>query len=334
MIDKNKDTINITEIRHATEAQWQQTCKECDYATYFHTPQWFELFLRYSNGRIYPVTKKIIFDDGLSAILPLAATVFLKGALTTYQSSPAGTFGGWISSDILTQAHAKALADYMLALTNVLWRENPYDPFLKALNLTGALHEFTQAIDLTKTEVELRSASSRAHAKALAKARREGVYVTEAEGMSDWKQHFKAYEQSLARWKSSGTAKKLNRPYRWEFFEALFATGLPNVKLWCARYKGAVAASVICFYWNRHVVAWHGAALEEYFEVRPNNALYQHMIDDAKDNGYHWFDCNTPGGLKGVAEFKDHLGTQKLQSRLVDKASIPRRIARAVKKWF
>jgi len=332
MVNNKSNTTKIIDVTEATDDQWLLTCQKCEYATYFHTPQWVDLFSKYSKGRIYPRIKKITFNDNLSAIVPLVCVDFIFGAIKAYQSAPAGTFGGWISSDNLTHAHAQALVDFMLGFSNIVWRENPYDPFLKSIAIAGAARDFTQAIDLTKSEDELRAATSRAHAKALAKARREGVFVTEAQGIDDWKRHFRGYERSLARWKTAGTEKKLNKPYSWELFEAMFKAASPNVKLWCARCKGEVAASVICFYWNRHAVAWHGAALEEYFEVRPNNELYQHMIDDARENGYHWFDCNTPGGLKGVAEFKDHLGTQRLQSRLLDKTSLARKIVRTIKK--
>ena len=324
--------IRIIDDFCASRTQWQETCDACPYATYFHTPEWAELFSAYTRGRLKPVTRKITFDDHRSVIVPLCRIDYVHGVFKIYQSAAAGTFGGWISVDPLGVAHAQTLVEYMLGLGNISWRENPYDPCLREVAIPGSIDDFTQTIDLTKSAAQLIAASSRAHVKALNKARREGVTVKEAEGIDDWLCHYTAYEQSLVRWKNAGTAKKLVKPYTWELFNAIFEKKSPHCKLWCARYKEKIAASVLCFYWNRHAVAWHGAGLEEFFEKRPNNLLYQHIVFHARDNGFSWFDCNTPGGLKGVVEFKDHLGTQRLKSRIVDKISFLRKILRKVKR--
>ncbi|HEX7510929.1 MAG TPA: hypothetical protein VF335_06490, partial [Chitinivibrionales bacterium] len=159
MIEKEQNTIKIAQVTEATEEQWLQACTTCEYATYFHTPQWLALFSSCSKGRVYAATKAVTFQDGKTAIIPLACTNFLKGVIKTYQSAPAGTFGGWISSDNLTRAHAKALVDFMLGFGNIMWRENPYDPFLKSIAIAHATQDFTQTIDLTKSEDELRAAT-------------------------------------------------------------------------------------------------------------------------------------------------------------------------------
>jgi len=222
----------------------------------------------------------------------------------------------------------------MLSLGNIVWRENPYDPLLGAQAIAGAAEDFTQVVDLTQSDDALRKSASRAHAKALKKALREGVTVDASDNLDDWKRHFRAYELSLVRWRRAGTEKKYIRPYTWDLFRIIFEKKSSHCKLWCARYRGSLIASVLCFYWNRHAVAWHGAALEEFLSVRPNNLLYQHMIDHARHEGYRWFDCNTPGGLKGVVEFKDNLGTQRLKSRLLDKASKKRKILQKIRRFF
>jgi lipid II:glycine glycyltransferase (peptidoglycan interpeptide bridge formation enzyme) len=93
-----------------------------------------------------------------------------------------------------------------------------------------------------------------------------------------------------------------------------------------------VAASVICFYWNNHAVAWHGAAFEEFFDLRPNNLLYDHMIRSAFHQGYQWFDCNPAGGLAGVIAFKDNLGALRMQSRIVDQSSLVKKTGLFIRK--
>jgi hypothetical protein len=328
------DSIRITDDCAASPEQWKRIAASCDYATFFHTPQWADIFYRYTAKRLRPVPRKITFIDNTCAVIPLCRKEYFLDDFHLYESSPAGTFGGWISSGGLEMPHTRALVDYMLNLKNVAWRENPYDPFLKGVALPESIEEFTQTIDLTQSSDALRAFTSRAHAKALRKAQREGVTIQEAQSLSDWKEHFKAYESSLIRWKKAGTAKKHSSPYTWDLFKIIFDINPSCRKLWCARYKGALAASVLCFYWNKHAVSWHGAALEEFFGVRPNNLLYQHMIDHARENGFRWFDCNTPGGLKGVIEFKDNLGTQRKMSRFINKASKRRKLVQMIRRLF
>jgi hypothetical protein len=329
-----ENSIRIVHDSSASQELWTEVASACQYATFFHTPEWADIFFKYSAGRIRPCPRIVTFEDNRSAIIPLSCKQYLHGTFNCHLSSPAGTFGGWISRDNLTPLHTRALVDYMLKRDNVAWRENPYDPFLNTITLPGATEEFTQVIDLTQDASAVHNAASRAHAKALRKARREGVVIREADGISDWERHFKAYELSLVRWEKAGTRKKRLKPYTWDLFKIIFEKKPMYRKLWCACYKGSIAASVLCFYWNNHAVAWHGAALEEFFSVRPNNLLYQHMIDHAREMGYRWFDCNTPGGLKGVIEFKDNLGTLRLKSRFLNKVSKRRKFLQRIKQVF
>jgi lipid II:glycine glycyltransferase (peptidoglycan interpeptide bridge formation enzyme) len=145
--------------------------------------------------------------------------------------------------------------------------------------------------------------------------------------------HFEGYLASRARWEKAGSQKSIPG-YSWELFELLFNTRSPHCKLWCALYKDKIVSSVISFYWNHHAVAWHGGAFEEYFDVYPNHFLYQEMVRDAHEKGFHWFDFNTTGDLSGVASFKDGLGTQRISSRVLDKSSLAKKIARTVKDIF
>ena len=173
--------------------------------------------------------------------------------------------------------------------------------------------------------------SSQNHQKWIRRALRSGVSVREADSKEQWQRHFQGYLASRKRWEKAG-GQKPTPGYSWELFEILFNARSPHCKLWLARYKDNVASSVISFYWNHHAVAWHGGAFEEYFDVYPNHLLYQEMVRDSHERGFYWFDFNTTGDLGGVALFKDQLGTQRLQSRVLNKCSNTRKIARAIKK--
>jgi len=312
--------LAIVRTTLASDDEWHSIAEACPYATYFHSPYWARVFSEYSHKTIQPYPRLITFSDNRTALIPLSYQQHAHGLIKTYLSSPAGTFGGWIADAPLTADHAHLLVDYMLSMSNIVWRENPYDTVLNDSVIPQSTDDFTQTVELRlRSWDDILASASRAHHKAVKKAEHAGLTVTQAINIEDWEQHYAAYQASMARWNKAGTTKKRMRPYGWDLFRLMYELPVHHRILWTARCSGAVAASVLCFYWNNHAVAWHGAAYEEFFNLRPNNLLYQSMMQDAHTRGFSWFDCNTPGGLKGVAEFKEHLGTIKLKSRLVDK---------------
>jgi hypothetical protein len=327
------EQIKIIDDCLASETEWQEICDQCPYATYFHTPEWARVFSAYMQGRMRPWPRKIIFTDGGIAIIPLSRISYFNGLLKQYESSPAGTFGGWLSKQELSPGHARELVRYMQNHKNLTWRENPYDPCLRDIEIKGANNDFTQTIDLRRSYDEVKRSASKTHKNLTNRAIRSGVSVSVADSKEQWQRHFQGYLASRSRWEKAGSQKSTTG-YSWELFELLFNAHSPHCKLWLALYKDEIASSVISFYWNHHAVAWHGGAFEEYFDVYPNHLLYQEMVRDAHGKGFHWFDFNTTGDLSGVASFKDQLGTQRIPSRVLDKASLSKKIARTVKSIF
>jgi lipid II:glycine glycyltransferase (peptidoglycan interpeptide bridge formation enzyme) len=104
-------------------------------------------------------------------------------------------------------------------------------------------------------------------------------------------------------------------------------------RLWLVSLDDTIIAGILCFYWNRHAVAWHGAGLSGYFSYRPNNLLYNHAIMHAAENGYRWFDCNPSSDLSGVSTFKKLIGAQPLQSRVLVRRSQLFRILDLLRFW-
>jgi hypothetical protein len=327
------DKIKIIADSLAPEKEWQEACDQCHHATYFHTPEWAHIFSAYLQGQMQPWPRKIVFKDGKIAIIPLSRISYFHGLFNQYVSSPAGTFGGWLSLQELSPGHLRELVLYMQKHPNITWRENPYDTGLRDIEIKAARHDFTQAVDLCKGYDDIIRTTSRTHQKSVRRALRSGVSVREADSREQWQRHFQGYLASRSRWEKGG-GHKLTKGYSWGLFEILFNARSSHCKLWLALCKGEIASSVVSFYWNRHAVAWHGGAFEEYFDVYPNHLLYQEMVRDAHEKGFHWFDFNTTGDLSGVASFKDQLGTQRISSRVLDKSSLSKKIARTAKSIF
>ncbi|MBD3390597.1 MAG: GNAT family N-acetyltransferase [Chitinivibrionales bacterium] len=315
----------ITETRSATRDEWLRAAEACPYATFFHTPMWAEAFSAYTRGAVMPEPVWIAFDDGAALVVAMCRKRLRLG-ITRLVSSPAGTFGGWVTADSLNAGHARAAAAHLVRLPNLIWRENPYDPLLGEIDIPGSATDNTHAVDLREGFDPVYARWSRGHVNAVNKAKRGGVVVGRAGAVEDWRRHFDSYRQLRHRWRKPST------DYRWRLFEALRENQSDHIVLWAAQRDGRQLASVICFYWNTHAVAWHAAASREDFGIRANHYMYYEIMRDAAARGYHWFDMNPSGGSPGVASFKEHLGCRELPSRVVIRRSGIQKLVGAAKR--
>lgn len=308
--------LSITTLAPATAEEWDAASRSCGYATFFHFREWSETWSAYTSGKTRPHPLTVTFSDGKRALLPLSSRKALKGLARRFLSSPAGTYGGWISSDDLTPGHARLLVELFTRQLGPLdWRLNPYDLLLREVTVPGAKEDETHALDLRPGFAAVSAEWSHgqtALARKVRKAVREGVTVVAAQSEQDWRDYFDVYEKSLARWAGQATSR-----YRWGLFEELFHRRSPNQRLWLARRAGQNIAGALCFYSKAHAIYWHGAALEEFFPLRPVNLLMHDAIRDACERGFAWFDFNPSGEHEGVKAFKKSFGAQALPSPVV-----------------
>jgi len=305
-------SLAVQSSRAATPQEWDEAWKACDYATYFHSREWAEVWERYSARRLRPAARLLRFSDGRTLVLPLSARHGRLGLLHGWESSPAGTFGGWISGDELTAAHVEvAVAWLQRACPDLIWRINPYFEPRDYVDALGASEDVTHAIELSGGYESIAEGWSKAGggsaARKIRKAERSGVRVREADSEKDWSDYVACYETSLERWGDSATLR-----YSAELFEILRSLRSPHVRLWLASVEGTLAAGALCFYARSHVVYWHGAADAEQFDKRPVNLLMSEIIRDACASGHRWFDFNPSSGHQGVKSFKTSFGARPL----------------------
>lgn len=310
-------SIIINKIRRASVVEWDYIWQNCDYSTYFHSQEWAKIWKGYLKRKMQPDPKLVIFNDNKKALLPLSCEPVLKGMAKRYISSPAGTFGGWISTDNIGYEHVKLLADFLtLKLSNIIWRINPYAPFAIDLNLASARPDITQAINLAADFNIIYKNWTRGNRGAITKSRKMGVNIRIAETQRDWNSYYSIYKDSLQRWKEKATSR-----YDSDLFQIIYSLHSPYVKLWLASHREAIIGGALCFYSRKHAVYWHGAGLEKYFYLRPINLLLYEIINDAWENKYHWFDFNPSGGHRGVMQFKESFGAKKINCPVFIKES-------------
>jgi lipid II:glycine glycyltransferase (peptidoglycan interpeptide bridge formation enzyme) len=322
-------TLRIVKTWVPSAGEWDDAWRDCPYSTYFHSREWAEIWADYSHGKISPAPLGVALSDGTQIVLSFSKEKIFKGLITRYISSPAGTFGGWLSRTSLDQRQQELL---MTLITNrfpdLMWRFNPYEKVLHAGGLGCLTEGETNALDLSTGFEEIYRGWTKGHtsaARKARKARKAGVKISIAETPEDWQSYYRVYEESLNRWGENTTSS-----YSWHLFESILQRSSPNIRLWLAKYEGLVVAGALCFYSSAHVVYWHGVALSSYFELRPVNLLMYEAIKDAAERGLNWFDFNPSGGLEGVKAFKLSFGAAPLESNVLTLISLKQKLISSI----
>jgi hypothetical protein len=311
-------TLTIQHQSDASTEEWQRAWEACECATYFHSPEWAHVWQSYSNGVIRPAAKLLRFSDRREVVVPMCFEPKLRGILPRYVSSPEATYGGWLSAEPLTTAHAVLLTRWLLAAQgkNLVWRLNPYDSLaLEAAmicNVSGR-RDVTHSVRLNADPDQLFKGFKKGCREDIKKAQKKGhIEVSAASDVEEWKAYYKVYQDSLQRWGLSSDGG-----YRWELFDTLRRLDSPNIRLWISRYDGQIVSGELSFYSRRHAVSWHAATLRDY--LRSGVGKYQtfEIIKDSCSRGYQWLDFNPSAGLDGVKELKESFRAEALPAPLV-----------------
>lgn len=332
--------LAIAAVDVPTASEWDTIWRTCDYATYFHSRDWAELWSRQDPQHVVAAGELVLFSDGARALVPCSLRRRGTG-LDSYSCTAEGMFGGWISRDSLGPEHARLLARHLLwgSRRNMSWRVNPYEPnharvlgslegecvwlewgadaYSKAFsavthfNQPLAFADTTYALDLRGGFDGLFRHKSGVVRDAR-KAAREGVTVVQAEHREQWQEYYRVYLDSVDRWKSDPA-----QAYPWSLFESLFELHSPDVRLWVALHEGRIISGALCLSSRRHVAYWHGAALARFFSLGSVNLLMLEIIRAACDAGMHWYDFNPSGYGSGVTAFKKKFHPRELDCPLV-----------------
>ena len=306
-------SLRITEDQPAASEEWGYIWENCDYATYYHSREWAEIWQKYTQGVLRPDARRITFSDGKSALLSFSSRRIYKGLSKQYVLSPAGTYGGWLSLNILSESHGRLLHKHITTHYKYLtWRLNPYNSFEISLNTKEVRNDETHTLNLECGFEVIHKEWTKGHASAVRKARKAGVKIREAITLQDWGEYYRIYEDSLERWGESASSR-----YGWRLFQCMHDLSSSNIKLWLATSEDQVVAGALCLYAKNHVGYWHGSALAKYYNLRPVNLLMYEIINNSCARGYQWFDFNPSGGHEGVRAFKKSFGAKARESPIM-----------------
>lgn len=301
-------------VRKASRAEWESITTQCDYATFFHTYEWYSIWVSYLGYEIETLIFE--FDSGRKVLLPLASERKFKGLYREYFSSPAGTYGGFLFIDPPSFQEMEALKNY---ISNFKWISIRQNPFAQQDIIQWTETDITTYFDLSLNTEHLYSNFRENHKRGIRKAFSSGLQIREARDIVDWIKYYEIYQDTLIRWGDTAT----NR-YEWRLFETLSNISKKNCILWLAEIDNKIISGFICFYYNYHTVSWHGSTLKDYFKYKPMHFLYYHILNDAVQKGrFKYYDLNPSGGHQGVKHFKDGFRTKTGSSNIFQNQKTP-----------
>ncbi len=242
-----------------------------------------------------------MFSDGASGILGLTSEHVGLGVRRNHLS-PAGTYGGCVSSQRLGRGHWEALDTALSRWPSLSWRISPHDGVDDFMPV-GAVHEHTHVIDLRDGAAAARRRWKAPARRQAARATRAGVAFREASTLSDWSAYDSLYRTSLGRWDRPSSI------YEERLFTLLHDSGLGSVRLFVAEKETKLAAGAIVFLAGHSAVYWHGASLARDVPGA-SNLLHWELLDVLEADGVGIYDLNPSGGHEGVAHFKETLGAE------------------------
>ncbi len=295
------------EVKKIDESVWQSFVDDCPSATFFHTPEWYAVWQEYLG---YQYTANLlIFKNGKKVLFPYCWRKRMSGLMKEYISGPVGTYGGPLSNDSLNDREKNKINAYFQQIKLLQIRANPLNDIIEKSFFLK--EDTTQMVKLEKDLNSITAKWSNNHLRSLKKGLKNNLQTKEAKQLSDWERYFEIYQDSLRRWGSNTSSN-----YDWELFDVLRKIDNKKCKLWLIQKEGRILSGCICFYFNQHVVYWHGASLESSFSMRPVHVLHYKIIENAMDNNFAWYDFNPSGGHSGVEQFKKGFGTVEMSTNV------------------
>jgi len=302
--------VGTFKIEHPSKQKWNEITNKCNDATFFHTYDWMKLmentFDKYQND-----SKLITLDDDKEILLPLMKTKKLKGTFTCYQSMPLGTYGSFLSNNLISNEQMEEVI-HELNIPNLLIVENPFSGI--KIPCDNKVPMETQILRLGEDKFpKLYKNFRKDHRWAIKKSIKMGVLIDEARTLDDYKEYYNVYQDSVKRWKKSATSN-----YPFKLFENIYKLHSHSIKLYVAKLNDKIISGALLLYHNNHISWWSGATLSDYFNYYPANLLQSKLIEISCFEGYLIYDFNPSGGHKGVYKFKHHFGTEVINFGLYE----------------
>lgn len=304
---------------------WREIVENNPSATFFHTPAWMEIFCR-TFPKWENATFGIEFEDGNRAVFPLMRRQTIRGIRSYWHESMApGVYGGPIFEFDAGSEHYSAINEVLSGYNNLLICSNPFSNW----SPEGRFNQYETFIQVVRLEPDFGKIwknYSKGRRHTVNFASKKGVVVREVDFFENYQAYFDIYCTQLKRWGQNAT-----NHYPKRLFESIgrYSRINPNIKLWTAWLNDKMISGLIVFYHRKHLVTWHGATLEQYFEFRPVDILYSKVIENACAAGREIFDFTNSGGHENVVFYKERFGSVRLPMKFYKRRNMSGLVYRA-----
>jgi hypothetical protein len=283
---------------------WHDALALCPDATFFHTPAWYQARAATADVRLKPV--RFQFDDGATAVLPLAIGRKYRGLVPVAMAGLENGYGGLVSSQPLRAAQIEEA--YRLVrrrYADLVVTGNPFARFeqVPAGSVQGV--EMTQALSLLPRTEQLRGFAEM-RARHVRQALKGPVTLEAVHGPrpAEIRRFYPLYARQAA-------ARKYTRWVRDEaYFEALLTHAGPHLTLFLAHHEERVIGMMLVATYPPVAMQLHLVTDGAYNRLNAASLLVAEALGWCYDNGLATFDFMASGQQDGVRLFKASFGAE------------------------
>lgn len=287
-------------VKIVDEQDWRTFVDNCECATFFHTCDWYQVWNRYQGYEYRAYLFE--FDTGHKVLLPLASRRVFRGIFKGYFSSPAGTYGGFLTDDPLADQEIFVLSKWVKRFHRLDLAYNPFSSI--SWILPTSRKDFTQVILLTEDWPSIERKMKKGNiTRKVRMAERYHLILRKME-IDEIGLFYEIYLSRRSAW------SKPTNEYDLTLFEYLFQ--LEKIDFWGVYLsEGTLIGGGIFVRHNGHISSWLPSILTKYLPMKPYEFLFYNLIKFYKEQRFQWFDFNPSGGHEGVVRFKAGFGAKK-----------------------
>ncbi|GIN97383.1 N-acetyltransferase [Siminovitchia terrae] len=268
-----------------TLAQWNEVLMKFKDVDIYYTFEYGRLFAAKENGKLFAMYFE---DKGTKIIYPFIRRKFEWNKEVVYDIVTPYGYGGPLlegNKESMGQFY-RHFEDYCKE-NNIITETIRFHPINKNYFICKKVMDIeyirqTTAVDLTLPMEEIRKTYTSMNKRNIIKAKREGVFCYLAENTPENIRIFiELYKETMDR-NQADSYYYFDDNY---FFEQMKNTSISKTYLIFAQYNGEIVAAVMVIIGTKYSHYHLGASKTKYFFVKPNNALFDYMIEFCKSKG-------------------------------------------------
>jgi FemAB-related protein (PEP-CTERM system-associated) len=292
------DIVSVDLYEPSRREDWNYYITTSPAATFAHQLEWKAVVEEtYGHRPFYLMAVRNREVVGVLPLFLIKSMIFGRCLVT----SPFLTFGGLLADDDEAAATLVEQAKQIAGAHNVKYAEIRNDQPCKHFEHSKTAY-FTLVLDLSIGEERLFKSLHATARRNVRKAQQAGLEIVE--GLQNLDRFIDINFRNM---------RRLGTPAHGPAFFKNIAKHFPDSMLLMARQRQNWVGGMLLVSFKKTIYMPWVAALEEYFELRPNNLLYWEAIVRACRRGLHYLDFGRSKQDQGTFRFKAQHGAQPVQ---------------------